>query len=36
MNHNQNDKTTVRHMMITFAAFAALGVLLIIGANFIG
>lgn len=36
MNHNQDDKTTVRHMMITFAAFAALGVLLIIGANMLG
>ena len=36
MNHNQDDKTTVRHMMITFAAFAVLGILLIIGANIIG
>ena len=36
MNHNQDDKTTVRHMAITFALFAALGVFLIIIANIIG
>ena len=36
MNPNQDDKTTLRHMMITFVAFAVLGVLLIIGANIIG
>ena len=36
MNPNQDDKTTVRHMMWTFAAFAVLGILLIVGANIIG
>ncbi len=36
MSSNQDDKTTVRHMMWTFAAFVVLGVLLIIGANVIG
>ena len=36
MNPKQDDKTTARHMVITFIAFAVLGVLLIIGANMIG
>ncbi len=36
MNPNQDDKTTVRHMAITFIAFIVLGVLLIIGANIVG
>ena len=36
MDPNQDDKTTAKHMAITFAAFTALGVLLIIGANIIG
>ena len=36
MNHEQDDKTTTRHMVYTFIAFAVLGVLLIIGANMIG
>ncbi len=37
MSHeDQDDKTTVKHMAWTFAAFAVLGVLLIIGANIIG
>lgn len=36
MNQNQDDKTTVKHMAITFIAFAVLGVLLIIGANLLG
>ena len=36
MNHNQDDKTTVRHMLYTFLAFVILGVILIIGANMIG
>ena len=36
MDPNQDDKTTTKHMAITFAAFAVLGVLLIIGANIIG
>ncbi len=36
MNDNQDDWTTAKHMGWTFAAFIALGVLLIIGANIIG
>ena len=36
MNHNQDDKTTTKHMAITFLAFGILCVLLIIGANVIG
>ena len=36
MNSDQDDKTTTRHMAITFVLFIALGVLLIIGANIIG
>ncbi len=36
MNPNQDDKTTTRHLVYTFIAFAVLGVLLIIGANMIG
>ena len=33
---NQDDKTTIRHMMYTFVAFLVLGIVLIIGANAIG
>jgi len=36
MNPDQDDKTTTRHMIITFVLFIALGVFLIIGANMIG
>ena len=36
MNPDQDDKTTTRHMIITFLLFIALGVFLIIGANMIG
>jgi len=36
MNPDQDDKTTARHMAITFVLFVALGVFLIIGANIIG
>lgn len=36
MNPDQNDKTTTRHLIYTFVAFAVLGVLLIIGANMLG
>ena len=36
MNPEQDDKTTTKHMVYTFLAFVALGVLLIIGANIIG
>ena len=31
----QDDKTTARHLALTFLAFVALGVVLIIGANII-
>ena len=36
MNPDQDDKTTTKHMVITFVLFVALGILLIIGANIIG
>jgi len=36
MNSNQDDKTTTKHLFITFLLFVALGVILIIGANIIG
>ena len=36
MDGNQDDKTTAIHLAITFAAFAALGVVLVIGANILG
>jgi len=36
MNSDQDDKTTTKHMAITFLLFVALGILLIIGANMIG
>jgi len=36
MNPDQDDKTTTRHLFITFILFVALGVILIIGANIIG
>ena len=36
MNPNQDDKTTTKHMAITFILFVALGVMLIIDANIIG
>ncbi len=36
MDHNQDDKTTTKYMIITFVGFAVLCVLLIIGANVIG
>jgi len=36
MSSEQDDKTTTKHMAITFVLFVALGVLLIIGANMIG
>lgn len=35
MNPDQDDKTTTKHMIITFVLFVALGVCLIIGANMI-
>jgi hypothetical protein len=36
MNPDQDDKTTTKHMVITFLLFVALAVILIIGANIIG
>jgi len=36
MSSNQDDKTTTRHMIITFVAFGVLCVALIIGANMVG
>ena len=36
MNPNQDDKTTTRHMVITFGLFIVLGIFLIILANMIG
>ena len=35
MNPNQDDKTTTKHLVITFIAFVVLGILLIIGANIV-
>jgi hypothetical protein len=35
MNPNQDDKTTTKHLLITFLLFVALAVFLIIGANMI-
>lgn len=36
VNPNQDDKTTTKHLVITFLLFVALGVILIIGANIVG
>lgn len=36
MNPDQDDKTTTKHMAITFIAFAVLAVVLIVGANLLG
>jgi hypothetical protein len=35
MNPDQDDKTTTKHLLITFLLFVALAVILIIGANMI-
>jgi len=35
MNPNQDDKTTTKHLAITFILFVILGVFLIIGANIV-
>jgi hypothetical protein len=32
---DQDDKTTVKHLALTFLAFVVLGIVLIIGANLI-
>ena len=36
MNPNQDDKTTAKHLAITFLLFLVLGIILIIGANIVG
>ena len=36
MTSNQDDKTTAKHLAITFTLFFVLGVVLIVGANIIG
>ena len=36
MSSEQDDKTTTKHMAITFILFGVLCVLLIIGANIVG
>jgi hypothetical protein len=36
MSSDQDDKTTTKHLAITFLLFVVLGVFLVIGANMIG
>ena len=36
MSSEQDDKTTTKHLAITFVLFVALGIVLVIGANIIG
>jgi hypothetical protein len=36
MNPNQDDKTTTKHLVITFILFVVLGVILVVGANIVG
>ena len=36
MSSEQDDKTTTKHLAITFVLFVVLGIVLIIGANMIG
>lgn len=36
VDHNQDDKTTAKHLLITFILFFVPGVILVIGANIIG
>ncbi len=36
MDPNQDDKTTIKHLFITFLLFVALGIILVVGANIIG
>jgi hypothetical protein len=36
MSGNQDDKTTAKHLAITFLLFVLLGIFLIIGANIVG
>jgi hypothetical protein len=36
MNPNQDDKTTTKHLAITFILFVVLGVFLVVGANMVG
>jgi hypothetical protein len=35
MNPNQDDKTTTKHLAITFVLFVVLGIVLIVGANIV-
>jgi hypothetical protein len=35
MNPNQDDKTTGKHLAITFILFVVLGILLIVGAHIV-
>jgi hypothetical protein len=36
MSSNQDDKTTAKHLALTFILFLVLAVILIIGANIVG
>jgi len=36
MNPDQDDKTTTKHLAITFVLFVVLGVVLVVGANMVG
>jgi len=36
MNPDQDDKTTTKHLAITFVLFVILGVFLVVGANMVG
>jgi hypothetical protein len=36
MSSNQDDKTTAKHLALTFVFFVVLGVVLVIGANIVG
>jgi hypothetical protein len=36
MNPDQDDKTTTKHLVITFVLFVILGVFLVVGANMVG
>ena len=36
MSSEQDDKTTTKHLAITFVLFVVLGVILVIGANIVG
>ena len=36
MSSDQDDKTTTKHLAITFVLFVVLGIVLIVGANIVG